>query len=266
MCRRGVCMRKLLINGLALMLMVLVVWVIQVPAYAAFEKFNDLPGIVICEVKSYGENTLKKEFLTTFAELLAEKLQESGKFRIEQRMNMTTVEKAMLSEMHMDAIVNSRNFVKAKSSMDLVRYSESVSKKGKAKGETHFASGYMKAKMREVAREHNAKYLAFCNVKMVDVVLKNPMTSSELDEQSLKGMKMRMAVDYYLVNADTGKVFAGTSFTDKTTQVVNLLFVKHGKTFTVQQLLHAILESQADRVADHISHEGLDKVCGDDVE
>ena len=233
---------------------------------AAFEKFNDLPGIVICEVKSYGENTLKKEFLTTFAELLAEKLQESGKFRLEQRMNMTTVEKALLSEMHMDAIVNSRNFIKAESSMDLVRYSESVSKKGKAKEETHFASGYMKAKMREVAREHNAKYLAFCNVKMVDVILKNPMTSSELDEQSLKGMKMRMAVDYYLVNADTGKVFAGTSFTDKTTQVVNLLFVKHGKTFTVQQLLHAILESQADRVADHISHEGLDKVCGDDIE
>lgn len=233
---------------------------------AAFEKFNDLPGIVICEVKSYGENTLKKEFLTTFAELLAEKLQESGKFRIEQRMNMTTVEKAMLSEMHMDAIVNSRNFVKAESSMDLVRYSESVPKKGKTKGETYFASGYMKAKMREVARTHNAKYLAFCNVKMVDVVLKNPMTTSELDEQSLKGMRMRMVVDYYLVNADTGKVFAGTSFTDKTTQVVNLLFVKHGKTFTVQQLLHAILESQADRVADHISHKGLDKVSGDDIE
>jgi len=246
--------------------MTVVLLEIQVPVHAAFEKFNDLPGIVICEVKSYGENTLKKEFLTTFAELLAEKLQESGKFRIEQRMNMTTVEKALLSEMHMDAIVNSKNFVRAESSMDLVRYSESVPKKGKVKGETHFTRGYMKAKMREVAREHNAKYLAFCNVKMVDVVLKNPMTSSELDEQSLKGMKMRMAVDYYLVNADTGKVFAGTSFTDKTTQVVNLLFVKHGKTFTVQQLLHAILESQADRVADHISHEGLDKVSGDDIE
>lgn len=244
----------------------LVTIVIHIPSYAAFEKFNDLPGVVICEVKSYGENTLRKEFLTTFAELLAEKLQESGKFRLEQRMNMTTVEKALLSEMHMDAIVNSRNFIKAESSMDLVRYSESVSKKGKAKEETHFASGYMKAKMREVAREHNAKYLAFCNVKMVDVILKNPMTTSELDEQSLKGMKMRMAVDYYLVNADTGKVFAGTSFTDKTTQVVNLLFVKHGKTFTVQQLLHAILESQADRVADYISHEGLDKVSGDDME
>ena len=259
-------MGKLLFKKFILVLMAVVVLGVQLPANAAFEKFNGLPGIVICEVKSYGENTLKKEFLTTFAELLAEKLQESGKFRLEQRMNMTTVEKALLSEMHMDAIVNSRNFIKAESSMDLVRYSESVSKKGKAKEETHFASGYMKAKMREVAREHNAKYLAFCNVKMVDVILKNPMTTSELDEQSLKGMKMRMAVDYYLVNADTGKVFAGTSFTDKTTQVVNLLFVKHGKTFTVQQLLHAILESQADRVADHISHEGLDKVYGDDIE
>ena len=259
-------MRKLIRYYIFSVLLLVIGLFVSTPTHAAFEKFNDLPGIVICEVKSYGENTLKKEFLTTFAELLAEKLQESGKFRIEQRMNMTTVEKALLSEMHMDAIVNSRNFIKAESSMDLVRYSESVSKKGKAKEETHFASGYMKAKMREVARAHNAKYLAFCNVKMVDVVLKNPMTSSELDEQSLKGMKMRMAVDYYLVNADTGKVFAGTSFTDKTTQVVNLLFVKHGKTFTVQQLLHAILESQADRVADHISHEGLDKVYGDDIE
>ena len=259
-------MRKLIRYYIFSVLFVVINLFMSTPAYAAFEKFNGLPGIVICEVKSYGENTLKKEFLTTFAELLAEKLQESGNFRIEQRMNMTTVEKALISEMHMNAIVNSRNFIKAESSMDLVRYSESVSKKGKAKGETHFASGYMKAKMREVAREHNAKYLAFCNVKMVDVILKNPMTSSELDEQSLKGMKMRMAVDYYLVNTDTGKVFAGTSFTDKTTQVVNLLFVKHGKTFTVQQLLHAILESQADRVADHISHEGLDKVYGDDIE
>lgn len=259
-------MGKLLFKKFILVLMAVVVFGVQLPANAAFEKFNDLPGIVICEVKSYGENTLKKEFLTTFAELLAEKLQESGKFRVEQRMDMTTVEKALLSEMHMDAIVNSRNFIKAESSMDLVRYSESAPKKGKSKGETHFASGYVKAKMCEVAKTHNAKYLAFCNVKMVDVVLKNPMTSSELNEQSLKGMKMRMAVDYYLVNADTGKVFAGTSFTDKTTQVVDLLFVKHGKTFTVQQLLHAILESQADRVADHISHEGLDKVSGDDME
>ena len=259
-------MRKLIRYYIFSVLFVVINLFMSTPVHAAFEKFNDLPVVVICEVKSYGENTLKKEFLTTFAELLAEQLQESGKFRIEQRMNMTTVEKALLSEMHMDAIVNSRNFIKAESSMDLVRYSEAVPRKGKTKGETHFASGYMKAKMREVARAHNAKYLAFCNVKMVDVVLKNPMTSSELDEQSLKGMKMRMAVDYYLVNADTGKVFAGTSFTDKTTQVVNLLFVKHGKTFTVQQLLHAILESQADRVADHISYEGLDKVSGDDIE
>lgn len=257
-------MGKLLLRSFTLILMTLAILGIQVPTYAAFEKFNDLPGIVICEVKSYGEVSLRKEFLTTFSELLVEKLQESGKFRLEQRMNMTSVEKALLSEMHMDAIVHSRNFIKEESNMDLVRYQEKLPKKVKNKKETHFASGFMKSKMREVARNHNAKYLAFCNVKMVDVILKNP--TADLDEKSLKDMKLKMAVDYYLVNTDNGKVFAGTSFTDKTTQVVNLIFAKHGKRFTVQQLLHAILENQADRVADHISHDALSKVSGDDFE
>lgn len=257
-------MKKSLKRFLLIVFTILSSLVYLSPTQAAFEKFNDLPGIVICEVKSYGEVSLKQEFLTTFEELLAEKLQESGNFRVEQRMVLSSVEKALLKEMHMNSIVNSRNFVREESSMDLVNYSDELPKKEKNKKDTHFAKGYLKAKMREMADVHNAKYLAFCNVKMVDVVLKNP--TADLGEKSLKDMKLKMAVDYYLVNSETGKVFAGTSFTDKTTQVVNLLFAKHGKRFTVQQLLHAILESQADRVADHIAHDGLSKVSGDDFE
>lgn len=238
--------------------------IVSTSAYAAFEKFNSLPGIVICEVKSYGEVSLKQEFLTTFEELLAEKIQESGKFRVEQRMVLSSAEKALLKEMHMNTIVNSRNFIREESSMDLVHYNDGLPKKEKNKKDIHFTKGYLKTKMREVSNAHNAKYLFFCNVKMIDVVLKNP--TADLDEKSLKDMKLKMAVDYYLVNTETGKVFAGTSFIDKTTQVVDLVFAKHGKRFTVQQLLHAILESQANRVVDNIAHDGFNKVSGDDFE
>lgn len=238
--------------------------------YAAFDKVSALPAIAVCEVKSYGENSLRQEFLYTFEELLEDKLQSSQKVRVEQRLLDDPVLDDgsklgidnFFEQVHMNVLANGKEFEREKSNMKLVNYYDSLPQKPKHNSDVYFVDMVLRDKLKQVGMQQGAKYLLFCNIKSVDVILKNHSVSQNF--QDLKGMKLKLDMDYHLVNAETGKVFEGSSFTDKTTQVFNIILAKYGKTFTVQQLLHTLLEVQAERVAEAVTKDGLKKVADDD--
>lgn len=236
------------------------------PTEAAFEKTKkNIPGILVCEVNGYGENILRQEYFYTFEELLLEKLQKSNKFSVEFKQNaapvMTDGRKMQLdeffAELHKHAIVSGKYFDKDQACIELVRYCEQHPYKP-GNTELYELSGDFKEKTREIGAMHNVQYLLFCNLKNVDIKLKNHQLTPNFED--LKGMKIMADIDYYLINADSGAVYEGHSFTNKTTQIFNLILLKYGKKFDVQQLVQCILETQAERVVEDISGKGLNKV------
>lgn len=236
-------------------------------SFAAFEQNTALPSVVICEVKSYGETSLKSEFFYTFEELLQEKLYASKKLRIEPKLMIDPVLDDgsvmrlddFFSQIHMNAIVNGKEFERESSCTQLMNYYDSLITKPKHDKQVYYLNGEFKRKVKQLGEIQGADYLLFINLKSVDVIMKNS-SSSILNLQTSKGMKLKLDMDYYLINAETGKVFEGTSFTDKTAQIFNVIVAKYGKKFTVQQLLHTLLEVQAERAASGITGSGLEQV------
>lgn len=239
-------------------------------SFAAFEQDTNLPSVAICEVKSYGETSLKPEFFATYEELLQEKLYDSKKLRIEPTMTgecvladgSTLHLDDFFTKVHMNAIVSGKEFDRESSCMQLMNYYDALAVKPKHDKQVYYLSGELKSKVKQFGDAQNVDYLLFVNLKSVDVIIKNT-SSALLSLQTTKGMKLKLDMDYYLINAETGKVFEGTSFTDKTTQVFNVIVAKYGKQFTVQQLLHTLLEVQAERAANGITGSGLEQVRKD---
>ncbi len=239
--------------------------VASAPAYAIFEQDMSLPGVVVCEVESYGEDALRQEYFYTFEELLIDQLRSSKSFRVEQKLNVDPVldngEKVDLdyffSIVHMDAIARGENFVQERSHMRLVRYARSI-EGDLAKEGDYSVSLSLKETLKKIGELHHVKYLIFCNLKNVEVDLKKNIAFYQRDD--LKGMKLKMDMDYYLVNTENGKIFEGHSFADKTAQIIDVVVLKYGKSITVQQLLHTILERQAERAVEHFAAKGINAV------
>lgn len=239
-------------------------------SYAAFEQDMSLLSIVLCEVKCYGEKSLRQEFFYTFEELLQEKLYESKKVRVENKIIVDPVLSDgtvlqlddFFNMVHMNAIVNGIEFERESSCVQLMNYYDSLSVKPKRDKSIYHLGYDFREKLRYIGNLNNADYFLFVNLKAVDVIVKDHYTG--INFQDLKGMKLKLDMDYYLINSKTGMVFEGTSFTDKTTQVINVILAKYGKTFTVQQLLHTLLEVQAERAAKNVIETGLKRLKEND--
>lgn len=236
------------------------------PAEAAFEQDKaNKPTIMLCEVNGYGENVLRQEFFATFKEMLQEKLQKNPKFSLVfQQMLPARLPDgseagldAYFSELHKYAIISGQKFDKEQACIELVQFHEQHPVK-QAAADTYALHGDYKSSLQGIAAGHGAQYLLFCNMKNVDIKLKTHSVTPNY--QDLKGMKIMADVDYYLINGATGAVYEGSTFTDKTTQVFNLLLARYGKTFDVQQLVACVLETLAERVADDVSGKGLGKI------
>lgn len=236
------------------------------PVQAAFEKANKgLPGIMLGEVSGYGENTLRKEYFSTFEELLLEKLQKSNKFSVRFKTAASLMspddaalgQESIFSELHKYAIVSGRNFDKDQACIELVRYCENHAHEP-GTSEVYRLRSELKGKAQDIGNLSDARYIVFCNLKNVDIKLKNHHITPYFED--LKGMKIVAEIDYYLLDTALGVIYEGYSFTDKTTQVFNLLMARYGKNFDVQQLVQCILETLAERVVEDISGKGLGKV------
>lgn len=215
--------------------------------FAAFEPLRSLEGVAVCEVAGYGEQSLKKEFLAIFRDLLSEKIQETKLVRVERILRNQTADEQNLSKIHMQAIVCNDDFEEEKANMELYKYWEAQKKE---EIEEDNLTSSQKAWIRKFGIKNNVKYLVFCNVKEIDVKVRR--NGSIVSEDELRKMKLKLDVDYCVIECQTGKINRGNSFTDKSMGIVDLLIVKYGKKVTIQQLLHMIFDKQATRISEDI--------------
>lgn len=237
-----------------------------------FEQNANLPGLVVCEVKSFGENALRQEFFYTFEDLLREKLQASTKIKLEPKWSgnilLPSGETATLDEafnlIHMDAIVNSSFFAQEEANGELRTYLQNYYQNklrkvpylgGKKKSSVYTLGSSLRNLVQEISTDKGVKYLLFCNLKNAEVDIKHHYDSSGF--QSLKGTKVKVDIDYYLINANNFKVYEAYSTNDKTAQIFDFIILKFGKQFTTQQLLQGVLEVQAEKIAKDLTEKGL---------
>lgn len=224
----------------------------------AFAKSAGAETIIIGDVACYGEQALKQQFFLTFKDLMMEQLQNSHKVVVDD-VYFNHDELKNISEIHMNAIVHSKNFVREKANIGLVRYYRNLNHTPKRGSDVYNLDADAKLRMNNIANICSTDYILFCNLKNAEVDIKHH-NDSAMDWDSLKGTKVKLDIDYYLVNKNSGEVYAGTSSADKTSQVFDLLFVKYGKQFTTEQLLQTVLENQSKRIAEDITNKGIKKI------
>ena len=88
------------------------------------------------------------------------------------------------------------------------------------------------------------------------------MCASTHTERETKGKKLSASLDYYLVNARTGRVYEKHIENKKTAQMVNFGLGKTGKGMDVDTLLGEVMETSAKDIADDVKKHGLDEVKG----
>lgn len=221
----------------------------------AFNRDAGLPKIVLGEVTCYGEQELKPQFFTTFEDILVEQLQDSGKVSVED-INFNDVQDNILTEVHMNAIVHSIQFVREQAKINLVQYYRNLGHKPEIGTNVYNLDPDVKSELSNISDLSLADFILFCNVKNIEVEgEENTDTGLGLTVQ--QGGKVKVDIDYYLVNSKSGVVYAGTSSVDKSSQVINMIGLNYGKKLTVEQMLQSVLENQAKRISNDVVKKGI---------
>lgn len=252
------------------------------PAQAA-GLFGGTPAgdsVFVGEVQSYGDYELKADACATFVDKLAEALRQQG-IAVSGRADLTNEEgrhdaigsgdeAAELSEIHMDAIVHGHQFDRGYTAAKLAHYADM------AMGRSYFHQEERLAAWRKskasyrlspdkqrtaavIAAKYGAKYLLFVNLKDFDVRLKHSIFATHTERET-KGKKLSASLDYYLVNARTGRVYEKHIENKKTAQMVNFGLGKTGKGMDVDTLLGEVMETSAKDIAADVKKHGLDEV------
>ena len=249
---------------------VLVLPMHEAAAGALFQKQAADSPIFLGEVQSYGDNELKKMYFDTFADKLSAALQAQGLSYTgsadltneagRHEATGTDGEAADLSEIHMDAIVHGHQFDRGYTAAKLAQYADNVMGRGYFHDEDRLKAWQSQPDVtyplapekqrlaKAIADRHGAKYLLFVNIKDVDVRLKHGMFATHTERET-KGKKMKSSLDYYLVNAETGRVYEHHFEDKKTAQMINFGLGKTGKGMAVDTLLNEVLEAQAKDLA-----------------
>ena len=112
-----------------------------------------------------------------------------------------------------------------------------------------------------IAAKYGADYMLFVNLKDFDVRLKHSIFATHTERET-KGKKLSASLDYYLVNAATGRVYEKHIENKKTAQMVNFGLGKTGKGMDVDTLLGEVMETSAKDIAADVKKHGLDEVKG----
>ncbi len=254
--------------------------------HAAFEKSSSGPTILLAEVKGYGEDELRPEFLENFREALGDEMQQSKVFATDlSRLSNGTYldldaqepEDKLFSLIHMDAIANGHLYRRELANAQMIRYGDSV--KGKAyyqddektaarmklEGKPYTLSTNITQMAIELGNKYGVDYLLFVNVRDADVFRKTggifgAHTTAEELEKGMRGKKVTFELEYYLVNVKTCKVYEGQNAQKKTALIRNVVVGKSGQKANATQLLTEILKDQADQIVKGLETKGLKTV------
>lgn len=108
-------------------------------------------------------------------------------------------------------------------------------------------SQYLEYPLQELREKYNVSYLLFCNVKQVNAWRNNSATRHKMD----------VSIDYYLVDTVKGRVYEASSSSDKSVQTIEIpVYFRYSKTSSPNQMLHDVLEAQANRIVKDIITNG----------
>ena len=266
--------------GLILFVCMTVSAMTNTEAAGLFASQNTGPKIFIGEVQSYGDYELQANAFENFADKLRQELNQQKLMTIS---NSTVTNEAgrhsegaagegeLLSRLHMDAIVHGHQFEHGYAAAKLIRYADAVMGRKvfydeervaawkKQPQQTYFLSQGIQPVAKKIADQYGASYLLFVNLKDVDVRLKHGVFASHTTAET-KGKKMTASLDYYLVNASTGRVYEGHCENKKTAQMYNLALVQGGKGMNVDELLNHIMEAQTNDIVNDMVKNGIKAV------
>lgn len=237
-------------------------------------------AVFVGEVQSYGDYELKADACATFVDKLADALRQQG-IAVSGRADLTNEEgrhdaigsgdeAAKLSEIHMDAIVHGHQFDRGYTAAKLAHYADLTMGRAyfhqedrlaawKKSTQTYRLSPEKQRTAAGIAGKYGAKYLLFVNLKDFDVRLKHSIFATHTERET-KGKKLSASLDYYLVNAQSGRVYEKHIENKKTAQMINFGLGKTGKGMDVATLLGEVMETSAKDIAVDIKKKGLDEV------
>lgn len=94
----------------------------------------------------------------------------------------------------------------------------------------------------------------------VNIALNRSLFNARVSDIEMRAKEIHSDMNYYLVHTETGRVFEGHNQSVKRGQIINLLIDKYGKGFTVEQMLHFVLDTQAKKTVDRITGFGMKAV------
>lgn len=240
---------------------------------AAFERSSG-PRILLAEVAGYGQYELKPEFMENFYDVIREKLQD--KFDVETRatlLNEPTAEDEIFSTIHMDAIAHSHLYRRELANVKMTRYGDSILGKDyyqdpaktaarrKLEGKAYRLSPEIADAVRELGESYGVEYMLFCNVRDADVWRKTGgIFGASPSSYDLRGKRVQVEMEYFLINTKTGKVFEGQNAQKRTSLTTNVLIGKYGNNYTVGDMINFVLEDQAGRLVENLVKRGLKAV------
>ena len=229
------------------------------PAQAAglFGGTSAGDSVFVGEVQSYGDYELKADACATFVDKLAEALRQQG-IAVSGRADL------MNEEGRHDAIGSGDEAAKLAHYADMAmgrayfHQEERLAAWRKSKASYRLSPDKQRTAA-VIAAKYGAKYLLFVNLKDFDVRLKHSIFATHTERET-KGKKLSASLDYYLVNARTGRVYEKHIENKKTAQMVNFGLGKTGKGMDVDTLLGEVMETSAKDIAADVKKHGLDEV------
>ncbi len=254
--------------------------------FAAFNRTAGLPTILIGEVRGYGETELIPKYFDDFRDELATALRQSKKINVDVSRVMSTSaqpsdEDKLFSLLHKDAIAHSPLYRREYANAEMIRYGDMIMgggdpKKGKQyyqndeitkqrsklAGKPYDLTFTAVNEVKKLGQKYGADYILFVNLRDADVWRKTGGIFGTGTTEELRGKKIQVELEYYLINTRTGKVFEGQNAEKKTSLTTNVLIGKYGNNFKVQDMVNYVLEDQAKKVAAGVLGKAIKAIGG----
>lgn len=254
-----------------------------------FDSNSTGPRILLAEVKGYGEDELRPEFLAHFREVLGDQMQMSKKFQVDlsrlsdgtyMDLDQQKPEDKLFSIIHMDAIAHSHLYRRELANAQMIRYGDSIMGKAyyqddektaqrmKAEGQPYNLTSNVEYMLKELGQKYNVDYMLFVNMRDADVFRKTggifgTGTTEEDIINKMRGKKVTFEMEYYLINVKTGKVFEAQNSNKKSAVMKNIVVGKEGIKTNAAQLLTDILKQQAAQIVKNLEGKSLKAIGGE---
>ena len=251
----------IMMKKIFLMMMILLTIANSADAAEHFVK----PRLLIAEIANYGVNELKPEVAANLYYALEKNLQED--FNIESRQLLANLggepiaDTSIFSTIHMDAVAHGSLYRRELVNSNVKNYADSVlglkavkkNSKRKSDGKAYKLTASISPRVSELGKIYGVDYLLFCDVRDADALRKN----SNLTVNNLRGKKVKVEMEYYLVNVKTGKVFEGQTFDRAINLDANAISRSYGKKFGVDDVVNFVMARHAQEIEKNIDKKAL---------